>query len=178
MLKARGRNLAHYNASQKALEAAELSFKESGLHATAAAAQFGVSRSSVTQARTVLEFGTSQDIEDVRSGKIGVRPLADKIRKKISPEIKEELRKRVGKTLSTNHLVTLATDKALWAKFGPALRTFSELPHPKELIRVVMGNNGRKRVINMHLHNTTKWIEEFTNEWNKSRRSEENNSDA
>lgn len=168
IFKGRGKNLVHYKASQKALEAAELSLKDSGVHATAAAAQFGVSRSSVTQARTVLEFGSPQDIADARSGKIGVRTLADKIRKDLPPETKGELRKRAGKTLTANHLVALATDKLLWAKLGPALRTFSELPHPKELISVVKGNNGRKRIINLYLHNATNWIEEFTNEWKRS----------
>ena len=169
--KGRGKSLVHQKASQKALEAAELSIKDSGVHATAAAAQFGVSRSSVTQGRTVLEFGTPQDIADVRNGKIGVRTLADRIRKNLPPETKEELRKRVGKTLTANHLVALATDKLLWAKLGPALRTLSELPHPKELISVVKGNNGRKKIINMYLRNATNWIEEFTNEWERSQKS-------
>jgi len=171
VFKAKGKSLVHYNASRKALEAAELSLKDSGVHATAAATQFGVSRSSVTQGRTVLEFGTPQEIADAKSGKIGVRTLAEKIRKNISPEIKEELRKRVGKTLTAKHLATLATDKMLWSKLGLVLRTLSELPHPKELIPVVKGNNSRKQTVNLFLHNATNWIEEFNHEWERSQKS-------
>ena len=166
--KGRGKTLVHQKASQKALEAAELSIKDSGVHATAAAAQFGVSRSSVTQGRTVLEFGTPQEIADAKSGKIGVRTLADRIRKTIPPKTKEELRKRVGKTLTANHLATLATDKMLWGKLGLVLRTLSELPHPKELIPVVKGNNSRKQTVNLFLRNATNWIEEFNHEWERS----------
>src|SRR6266700_4178844 len=98
-----GKSISHTQASQKALEAAELSFK-TGMHATAAAKSLNVSRSATTVARLILEFGTDQDREDAYSGKTGLRTLAVKIRKTLSPETKEELRNRTGGKLGESHL--------------------------------------------------------------------------
>lgn len=165
-----GGSKAHYKAALKALEAAELSFK-TGIHATAAAKSLGTSRSATTVARVILEFGSDQDREDAYSGKLGLRTLADKIRKNLPPEIREGIKKRTGGALSEGHLYMLRTDKVLWAKFGLALRNLSELPHPRELILVVNSNRQRKRAVRMLLHNAASWIEEFTNEWERSQKS-------
>lgn len=175
--RAKGQSIVHYHASQKALEAAELSFK-TGMHASAAAKTLKVSRSSVTVARVVLEFGNDLDREDAYAGKVGLRTIADRIRKGLSPEVKEELRRRTGGTLSEGRIHHLKTDSNLWTKLGQALRSISELPHPKELIAVVNGNSTRKRFVRANLHNVAKWIEDFNNEWNRSGRPEENNSDS
>jgi len=113
----RGKSIAHYEASKKALAAAELSFK-TGMHATAAAKSLGTSRSAVTVARLVLEFGTDQDREDAYSGKTGLRSLADGIRKNLSAEAREKLRKRTGGKLGEAHLNNLKTERELWAKLG------------------------------------------------------------
>ncbi len=162
-----GKSKAHYQASMKALAAAELSFK-TGIHATAAAKTLGSSRSAATYARLILEFGSDQDIDDARTGKTGLRTLADKIRPTLTAEIRKELKKRTGGKFSEGHLHNLKTEKDLWVKLKVVLENLSELPHPKEMIPVVKSNNMRARAIRLHLHNATKWIEDFNNEWKRS----------
>lgn len=173
-MRLQGKSKAHLLASKKALEAAELSFK-TGMHATAAAKSFQVSRSAVTLARLILEFGTNQDREDAYSGKTGLRPLGDKIRKTLPPEIKKELRNRTGGKLGEGHLHNIKTEKDLWHKLKVVLQNLSELPHPKEMIPVVKSNNMRTRAVKLLLNNATNWIEDFNNEW---KRSEKNPSDT
>jgi hypothetical protein len=162
-----GKSKKHFAASQKALEAAELSLKGEG-HVTALAKRLNVGRATTTQARIILEFGSEQDIADARSGAKGLRPLADEIRKTFSEETKEKLRKRTGGALSPNHKSLLRTDQALWAKLGAALRNLSELPKPKELIHVVRHNGTRILTVRQRLLNAANWIEEFNNEWKRS----------
>lgn len=165
-----GGSKTHYKAALKALEAAELSFK-TGMHATAAAKNLGASRSATTVARVILEFGSDQDREDAYSGTIGLRTLADRIRKDLPSEVREGIKKRTGGALSEGHLYMLKTDRVLWAKLGLALRSLSELPHPSELILVVNSNRQRKQLVHKLVHKATKWIEEFTNEWERSQKS-------
>jgi len=169
-----GKSKAHYEASMKALAAAELSFK-TGMHATAAAKSLGASRSAVTLARLIIEFGSDQDREDAHSGTIGLRTLGDKIRKHLPLEVKKELKNRTGGSLSEGHLHNLKTEKNLWHKMRAVLENLSELPHPKEMIPVVRRNNMRARAVRIYLDNATKWIEDFNNEW---KRSEEGTSNA
>lgn len=174
LLRKPGKSNKNFLASQKALEAAELSFKTKE-HVTAIAKRLGVGRATTTQARIILEFGTEQEIIDARSGEKGLRPLADEIRKRFTETTKEDLRKRTGGALSQHHLTLLQTDQALWSKLGEALRNLSGLPKPEELIRVVRHNNTRRREVKKHLLNAATWMEEFTNEW---KRSEEDSSNT
>jgi hypothetical protein len=124
------------------------------------------SRSTVTQARLILQFGTQEEIDAVRSGRIGARPVANAIRQRLAPEVREQFKNNHGIFTDTRREVH-KTEAQLWQGFGPHMKAFTELPHPSEMVRIALRNSERKKYVNNHLQAAIKYMEEFSNEWTR-----------
>ena len=150
-----------------AMEAARLSLADK-TSIQDIADKMGISRSSISVARLILEFGSSSDIDAASSGRIGLRTLASRIRMLIPQPQRDELKTRTG-VWTDSRREKLGEEAILWGKLGPALRGLTELPRPYDMIEVITRNAMREDATNQHLEIAAKWMEEFTNEWRKYR---------
>ena len=151
--------------SLAALQAARDSFAGKGNISDLVKA-VGVSRSTGTGAKTVVEFGTQEEIKAVEEGLVGVRTMGETIRKRLAPEVRAEVKRRTGKRNSVI-LDNWKLDATLWAKLGPSLRNLNSLPSPADMIELISRNQMRETAINNNLNQAVKWLEEFTHEWAK-----------
>lgn len=127
----------------------------------------GVSRSAVTEARLVLEFGTDQQKEDALNYRVGIRTIAKAIRKSL-PDRERRGRKRNGpKPTDPEYLEGIRTDMELWTRFSVAIKNLSQMPNTLDMLRVLNANSQRKRSAEQYINTATKWLEDFANEWNK-----------
>lgn len=147
------------------MNAARSSLKE-GVPAQKAADDADVSRSSVTAARLILEFGSEDDIASVEFGKVGFRTLALKIHDTLTEEMRASLKRRAG-LWTMDRREKLSGEAELWARFSPALRHLTELPKPADIVSVVKSNVMREAVVDQHISAALSWLTEFSNGWTK-----------
>lgn len=161
----------------KILEASKRSV-ENKLPIMEVAKELGVSRSAITHGRIILEFGTPDEIEAVRSGKMGVKPVTEIIRKRLSEDEKNRLRQRNG-PWTAKRRENNASDAEVWAMFSPTIRQLASLPDVKDMLRVVRSNRVREDTLKDYLETASDWLKEFMDEWNKYQRGKptENSSD-
>jgi hypothetical protein len=141
----------------------------------------GISKTTLSLARIIAEFGTPENIEDANSAKIGIRILGTKISKALSPEIKKQLHGRQGfDPMSDEHLKKLQTDAELWSKLKPALNSLVGFPRPQDVVESIRGNHMREMVVNQQLTPALNWLRELEHEWAKYQqaKSGENLTDA
>ena len=124
----------------------------------------GISRSTVTQARIILEYGTAAELAQGLNAEIGLRTLADGVKKRMTPEQLKGMRSR-NSAQSERYRSKVRANSDLWAKFGPALLAISRLPDVNDLIPIIRSNATRIKAVNQHLGAAAKWMEEFSNAW-------------
>lgn len=163
------------NAFQAAL------YKDPDMNTTAIAKKFGVSRSAITTAKLILEFGTADEINAAEGAKVGLRTMADTIRDRLTPEQRHEYQARryVAPVWTPERRGNHSDEASFWAKFGPALKTFTEMPNQADLIEnVIKRNSMRVNAVDKYLETAAKWMEEFLNEWRKYKQPKGDPSDA
>lgn len=163
-------------AAKTALDIASLLAKDPSMTAIEEAAAKGISRSTIAQAKIILEFGTASELSSALSAEIGLRTLADTIKKRMTPEQRKEFRNRNG-ARTEKFLNQLRAKADLWSTLGPALRTLAELPNANELVPMIRSNSSRIKSVDQYLGTAAKWMEEFANAWAAFKPSN-NNSDA
>jgi hypothetical protein len=124
----------------------------------------GISRSTVTQARVVLEFGTAAELSQGINAEVGLRTLADTIKKRMTPEQLKSMRSR-NSAQSERYRSKVRANADLWGTFGPALLTISRLPDVNDVISIVRSNATRIKAVNANVDAAAKWMEEFSNAW-------------
>jgi ParB-like chromosome segregation protein Spo0J len=171
----------HLNASQRALIAAEIANlsvgnphrTESGQFAPiVGAATIGVSqadtakilnvhRTTVVDAKMLLEKGTPEQIQAVRSGKAAVSTFANQARANRTDAEK-------AKRQTTNkeaHAERMQMESQLYTATRDALNALSGLPHPAEVVRIIRQKRQLEKVIEGKLPQALKWLQEFANAW-------------
>jgi len=156
----------------RAITAAELTFK-GNTTVDEAAKEFNISRGSVRDARLILNYGSSADIDAAKAGS-GLVPLSKKIRKNLTPSQIEELKRRSG-TITDKRRENIQTNAAIWSKFRPMLSGLTQLPSPEDMVKLVASNSSREATVNNHLNAATKWLEEFNNAWTEFHRNKYDN---
>ncbi len=152
-------------AAAKAIEAARRSLKENRT-ATELADELKVSRSSVTLARLILEYGTAAELDAASNGDIGLRTLGDTIRERLPPDDRERLKHKTS-VYTDARRENIKAQAELWAKLNSALKNLSNLPQPIDVIGVVKSNAMRENAVNAQIDIVAKWMEEFANEWTR-----------
>jgi hypothetical protein len=141
--------------------------KEQDITLSSMAERAGIDRSTLKNAKVLVEFGSIADLFEVTSGKIGLHPIADRIKATLTDEQRKQLKQT--STWNANRRKNLQEGAALWAKLGPALTALVELPKPQDMVEIVKSNTMRENSINQNLDAATKWLEEFAHEWSKIR---------
>lgn len=149
-----------------AIDVARKAIADPNTPATEIAEKNGVTRHSILHARVLLERGTAQELMEVTAGNMGLSIAYKAIKERMSPEEREKLKKRHAPT-GAKAREKYSGEAAIWVKLGPALRGLSELPDPQDVIKVIMSHAAREATVNRHVNNATRWMEEFTNAWNK-----------
>ncbi len=124
----------------------------------------GISRSTVTQARILLEYGTASELSSGLSGDVGLRTLADTIKKRLTPEQRKAIRTR-NSAPTERYRSKMQANMNMWATFGPALLTLAKLPDVNDLIRTIRSNSTRIKAVDNNIGAASKWMEEFANAW-------------
>lgn len=130
--------------------------------------ELGVSRTIVTQARIIHEYGTDEEKRLARIGEVGLRPLANKIKERLPPEEREKLRKRQG-GLTVEHRKVIETDVDLWSRLNPVLHNLISLPRAQDMLEIVTRNTSREKVVDHLIDSAANWMEEFYNAWTARR---------
>lgn len=133
------------------------------------AKEIGVSRSLITQSRIINEYGTEEEKLQALSGEIGLRTLGDQIKKRMTPEDREKLKKRSG-TITSKFREVIITDVDLWAKFNPVLHNLTSMPRVEDMIAVITRNNQRVKAVEPLIDSAANWMEEFYHAWTTRRR--------
>lgn len=145
---------------------------------TELSAEKGISRSYASSAKIILEYGTAQNLADALANKIGLRTLATQIKAGLTDDQRKALKAKRNGPKPTSHVEALKADADLWNKFKPALVNLSQLPSPKDMLGIVKGNNERKHTVNKHIDVALKWLEDFSNEWTKPAKLQNNTTDS
>ncbi len=124
----------------------------------------GISRSTVTQARIVLEYGTAAELSSALGAEVGLRTLADKIKKRMTPDQLNTMRSR-NSAQSERYRSKVRANANMWATFGPALLALAKLPDVNDLIRTIRSNSTRIKAVDNNIGAASKWMEEFANAW-------------
>lgn len=138
--------------------------EKSGKTGTDLATEIGVSRSLITQARIVRDYGTPEEKRLAASGDTGLRTLADAIKLRLPAEEREKLRRRQG-TITSDYRKVIETDVDLWARLNPILHNLISLPRAEDMIAIVTRNNSREKVVDYLIDSAANWMEEFHNAW-------------
>lgn len=150
--------------AKKVLDAARLSFKVNE-PASDIAKKFGVSRSSISVARLIVEFGTEEQLEIVSSGQVGFRTMGDIIRKSLPPEVRAKVQGKAGVWTEARRQ-NQHSDSEIWQKLIGAINALKGLPKPEDVVRVVTKNGVRKITLENNLDAALNWIKDFEHEWN------------
>lgn len=150
--------------AKKVLDAARLSFKVNE-PASDIAKKFGVSRSSISVARLIVEFGTEEQLEIVSSGQVGFRTMGDIIRKSLPPEVRAKVQGKAGVWTEARRQ-NQHSDSEIWQKLIGAISALKGLPKPEDVVRVVTKNGVRKITLENNLDAALNWIKDFEHEWN------------
>lgn len=128
-----------------------------------AAEKFSVNVHIISEALILLKHGTEQEIDDVTSGKVGLKRTIHSIRKR-APEVRLP-----GKTpvKGKEALEEMKMDGAVWVELRDALKAITGLPRPADVVRIVKKNGQRTEVVDRHLMAAFGWITEFSDEWTK-----------
>lgn len=138
---------------------------EKQIPATTLARQMNIDRSSVTVARLIVTFGTTEEINAAEHAKVGLRVMADKIRARMSPEQRSGWQNQAP-VFSDERREASKDDGTLWHKLRPAIVGLTELPTPKDMVALIKRNHLREATTRQNLASAFKWMEEFVNEWN------------
>lgn len=170
-------NRRHLNASQRAMIGAELCNLMQGQRADYAekrtdagqpvsvvqsAALMGVNKSTIADARRVLEEGTQEQIAEVKAGKTGVTQAAKSIRAKRTPEEKENVQSDQVQA----HSERMQMQAQLYSSTRDALDALSGLPNPAEVVKIIRYNKKQATRIETKIQPALKWLQEFSNAWN------------
>jgi len=170
-------NVKVKGAEKDILEAARKTYTDKSKTLTEVAAQFGVSRGIITEARIIVKYGTEREIDLVAEGKVGFTTIAAEIKQRLDPETRRQLKKNAG-GVSTTHRDTRQQQADIWSKFAPMLHGVLGLPSPEDMVTVVKANQVRTRIVNENIEIATIWMEEFANAWQKHVNSKSNGSDV
>lgn len=131
------------------------------------ALKIGIARSTLTEVRILVEFGTQADVDAFLGGK-SARVLSEQVKANMKAEDLAKLRARSA-VWTPNRRELLSGDSALWGKFSPALRGLTELPKPPDMVALVKSNRMREQAVDQYLDAAFNWMEEFKSEWIKFR---------
>lgn len=147
-----------------ALDAARQVIADPTLTTTEVSEKTNVTRHSILSARVLLEYGTQAELDAVVAGKLGLSVVYDTIKERLSPEVREAIKKRHGRN-SIKAREKYSGEASIWANLGPALRALSEMPNVQDVLPM-LAHTGRVRTVNKHLEAASQWMEEFNRAWN------------
>ena len=133
-----------------------------------------ISRGSTTHAKMVLEFGTEEEITQVREGFIGLKRQRDIIMKRLSPEQRKEIKTRNGAFSETTRR-SRHSGAELWARLSPMLKGVTLLPGPDDMVKIVKASHSREKSVDQYLSAASQWIKEFENAWRSYKNSKPSN---
>lgn len=168
----------HLNASQRAIVAAQLANIAHGqvggghektdteISVSDAAALLNVHHTTVTSARKVLNEGTAEEIEQIKSGNASVSTIARQIRKDESPERRA---KRRDETLSQTgknpeRIQRQQINAEVWGRIRDALTHLTSLPQAADVVAIARAND-RTGLVDARIQPSLQWLKEFADEW-------------
>lgn len=154
---------------QEKLSGAEISAP--ALSQGAASELMNVSIDTIQSAKTVLAKGTPEEIKAVQQGSAAVTTIAKQIRANTLPA---QRRKQAERSLSSvgknpERIENQRINAEIWARLDEALSGLTHLPKPGEVVAIVRANASRSRATDTRLDRSLQWLEEFANEWRRSR---------
>lgn len=128
-----------------------------------AAALMKVDKSMVDSARVILARGTPEDIAAADAGKVGVDPLARRIRG--TARQKKPKGKRDAALSQTGHnperIQRLKMNADVWAKVGGALDALTAMPLPADVAGIIAGHPKRRLHAADKIARALQWLGEF-----------------
>ncbi len=178
----------HLNEAQRAMIAAKIANLKSGQRAdlkrkgdqgavkTApavsqkdAAALLNVGRTTVQEAKTVLDRGTEEEILAVERGEIGVGPLAREIRRGVPSAVRAGNREaslaQTGK--NPERIQRQQLNAKVYREVRDAVVNLSGLPRPADVVKIVRAQD--RGVVGPKLEAAMYWLMEFSDEWNRQK---------
>lgn len=136
------------------------------LSAEQAGALLNVGRASVQNAKKVLAEGTPEEIAAVERGEVGVKTVADQIRKRIDPEERKRRRdagmSQTGK--NPERIQRQQINAEIWGRVRDAVTHLTSLPLPADVVAIVRAHD-KTGLIDQRLSRAMDWLKEFDNEW-------------
>lgn len=174
----------HLNESQRAMVAAEIAKLEHGANQhrkeegeicpssptlEQAASMLNVSRASVVSAKKVLSEGTAEEIDAVKRGDAAASTIAKQIRRSMPTEKRQERRNAPLASRGSNpeRIQNMQIEAQLWEKLSGAIDNLTALPRPADVVAIVRKNASRTRQVDARISTAIRWLEEFSNEWNR-----------
>jgi len=164
-------------AAKKAYEVAKKSFN-SEKTTQALADEAGISRTILTYARTVIQYGTEEENKIAAKGELSMQVLGTQIRKRLTPEQVIAQRDRSN---AAREEVTIERDqfyRIIWSQLKPAIDNLSKMPDADSVVSVVKANNVRENTVNQHIQAARAWLEEFAYAWEQYQQSKGGNANA
>ena len=115
-----------------------------------------VSRRNIQYAKTVLNEGTPEEVEDLEQGHASVSTVARQIRDRAS--------KKYITPRHADRIEEGPTEWSIWVNFNMGLRHLKGLPPPSNLVRIVRAK-GKANLVDEDLLPCLDWLKEFERLW-------------
>lgn len=133
-----------------------------------AATLLGVSRSTVKNARLVLQEGTESEVSAADRGEVGVSTLAHNIRERDPRDRRSDRKDKPQKrteALAENHR-RKQLNAQMWGHLRDGLNAIASLPRASDVVAIARTHD-RAGVVDAKLFQSLQWMKDFAHEWSK-----------
>ena len=129
----------------------------------------GVHRTTVAEAKVILNKGTDNLIAAVKSGAVGMSRAVEEIRAEQHPN-KKKYKQRKDTDKDASRIQTLKRHGNIWQDLKQALLLLTGLPQPAEVVAIarIADAKAKPGIINTKLAPARDWLREFEDEWNRN----------
>lgn len=133
-----------------------------------AAELMNVNRSSVINAKKVLNEGTPEEIAAVRDGKAAASTIAKQIAANIPPE-ERHLGGRNSPAVQASNVRKMEKIRMkahVWGQLRDGLTAIANLPRPADVVPIARQHD-RIGLVDAKMFQSLQWMKEFAHEWSK-----------
>lgn len=154
----------HKQRRLKIIEVAEKFFKENR-PAFEAERLSDFSRGSIGIVRNILQFGTPEEIAEVKTGEKELKQSWLKIRARLSPEDLKSSHARNSASRSEASLLRKKSEAEIWNKISKAIDALCEMPTMGEVAKIAKENKSRREKLNQKLKTATTALKDLSDVW-------------
>lgn len=167
----------HLNESQRAVIGAQIANIKHGevggshqkaetqISISEAATLLNVSKASISEARTVLNHGTEEEVAAVKAGAASVTTIGRRIRaERPKQQKRDEPLSQSGK--NPERIQRQQINAEIWGRVRDALTHLTSLPMAADVAAIARAND-RTGLVDARLQSAIQWLGDFHEEWNK-----------